>query len=179
MKRFTSRCVSSQSPCLSLRIPANRSYVQCRALHHTSIKAATAHPITAPGPPPKAPEVSGYGEKVDRRRRRAEMLKQGKEIRESQSGKSGSVLRKRFWKDVHVKEVQGRIKSPHGGGHGCERPTKANSPLLMLQTDSRSILTRGLFVRQIRLFSRFRPTNHISRTQLPSSGIYWFPRNKL
>lgn len=32
------------------------------------------------------------------------MLKQGKELRASQSGKS-SPLKKRFWKDVHVKEV--------------------------------------------------------------------------
>lgn len=77
-----------------------------RQLSTTTSCAATALPITAAGPPPSppVPTSSQYGDRIDERRRKAELLKQGKEIRASESGKT-SPLKKRFWKDVHVREV--------------------------------------------------------------------------
>lgn len=83
-----------------------------RQFHQVSSSRATLHPVTAHGPPPGAPtpSASGHGDRLDRRRRQAEMLQQGKEIRASQQSKPGSMLRKRFWKDVHVKEVEGLIQ---------------------------------------------------------------------
>lgn len=90
-----------------------RSSIGCLAeptIRHISSSAprpATALPITATGPPPGAPvpTSSRYGDRVGERRRKAELLQQGKELRNTQSGKKTSPLKKRFWKDVHVKEV--------------------------------------------------------------------------
>jgi hypothetical protein len=43
-----------------------------------------------------------------RRRRQAEMLKNAKELRTASGGKAGGALKKRFWKDVTVQEVDGK-----------------------------------------------------------------------
>jgi ATP synthase F1 complex assembly factor 2 len=77
-----------------------------RQLSSTISRQAVALPITATGPPPRppVPSVSQQDDRIERRRRHAEMLKQGKEIRANQQGKQ-SPLRKRFWKEVHVKDV--------------------------------------------------------------------------
>ncbi|KAL8715487.1 MAG: hypothetical protein Q9220_000822 [cf. Caloplaca sp. 1 TL-2023] len=65
--------------------------------------SANPLPVTHAGPPPTAPlpAASQYGERVDRRRKQAELIKKGQEIRTNQS-KPNSALKKRFWKDVHV-----------------------------------------------------------------------------
>ena len=68
---------------------------------------ATALPITATGPPPNppVPAPSEYGERIDRRRRQAEMLRQSQEARARQKpGSRTNPLKKRFWNDVHVKQ---------------------------------------------------------------------------
>ena len=69
---------------------------------------ATALPITATGPPPDppVPAPSEYGERIDRRRRQAEMLRQSQELRAKQKpGSRTNPLRKRFWNEVHVKQT--------------------------------------------------------------------------
>ncbi|KAK4944836.1 ATP synthase mitochondrial F1 complex assembly factor 2 [Elasticomyces elasticus] len=78
-----------------------------RHIGSTTPRPATALPITATGPPPSAPipTSSQYGDRVDERRRKAQLLQQGKELRNTQSGKKTSPLKKRFWKDVHIREV--------------------------------------------------------------------------
>lgn len=70
--------------------------------------AANPLPFASVGPPPSAPlpATSQYGERVDRRRRQAELLKRGQDLRASQM-KPGSALKKRFWKDVSVKSTPG------------------------------------------------------------------------
>ncbi|KAL8692372.1 MAG: hypothetical protein Q9218_002591 [Villophora microphyllina] len=74
-----------------------------RFLHPSFARSATPLPVTQPGPPPTAPlpAVSQYGERVDRRRRQAELIKKGQEMRTNQS-KPGSAMKKRFWRDVNV-----------------------------------------------------------------------------
>lgn len=74
-----------------------------KCLHTTTSRAATALPNTTAGPPPSAPvpAASQHGERADRKRRQAEMLKRGQELRAGQT-KHGSVLRKRLWKEVNV-----------------------------------------------------------------------------
>ncbi|KAK3168349.1 hypothetical protein OEA41_004796 [Lepraria neglecta] len=66
---------------------------------------ATPFPISVPGPPPPAPApaTSQYGERVDRRRRQAELLKKGQDLRASHM-KPGTAMKKRFWKDVSVQK---------------------------------------------------------------------------
>ncbi|EXJ61531.1 ATP synthase mitochondrial F1 complex assembly factor 2 [Cladophialophora yegresii CBS 114405] len=79
-----------------------------RSISSTSSRCATALPITAAGPPPSAPIPTSpqYGDRVEERRRKAEMLKQGKELRAaSQPASKSKPLQKRFWKEVHVTEV--------------------------------------------------------------------------
>ncbi|KAK5938270.1 ATP synthase mitochondrial F1 complex assembly factor 2 [Knufia obscura] len=80
---------------------------QRRCISSTAPSLATPLPITAAGPPPAPPEPSQYGSRVDLMRKKAAQIQQAKEIRASQQpGNKTSPLRKRFWKDVHVKEVE-------------------------------------------------------------------------
>ena len=82
--------------------------VRFECLHTTTSRGATPFPITLTGPPPAAPvpEASQYGERVDRRRRQAELLKRGQDMRVSQM-KPGTAMKKRFWKDVSVHNDDG------------------------------------------------------------------------
>lgn len=83
-----------------------------RCLHTTSLRPATPLPLTATGPPPAAPRPSAsqYGERVERRRRQAELLKKGQDLRSSQM-KPGSAMKKRFWKNVIVQRDEGTLSS--------------------------------------------------------------------
>ena len=85
------------------RFPA---LVQC--LHTTTPRIANPLPITATGPPPAAPQpaASQYGEQVDRRRRQAELLKRGQDMRATHM-KPGTAIKRRFWKDVSVQTDDG------------------------------------------------------------------------
>ena len=89
--------------------PCSPALLQC--LHTTSPRVATPLPITATGPPPAAPQpaASQYGERVDRRRRQAELLKRGQDMRASHM-KPGTAIKKRFWKDVSVQTDDGMIQ---------------------------------------------------------------------
>lgn len=83
-----------------------------RCLHTTSPRVATPLPITATGPPPPAPQpaASHYGERVDRRRRQAELLKREQDMRASHM-KPGTAMKKRFWKDVSVQTDDGMTQT--------------------------------------------------------------------
>lgn len=80
-----------------------------RPIHSTVVKAANVAPVVGTGPPPEPPiqPAENVHQRVARRRRQAEMLKNAKELRNASSGKGGGGLKKRFWKDVSVKEVDG------------------------------------------------------------------------
>lgn len=86
--------------------PFSPTFSQC--LHTTIPQAATPLPVTATGPPPSAPipAASQFGERVDRRRKQAELLKRGQDLRSSQM-KPGTAMKKRFWKDVSVQTDDG------------------------------------------------------------------------
>lgn len=94
----------------NLPSPYPLALLQC--LHTTSPRVATPLPITATGPPPAAPQpaASQYGERVDRRRRQAELLKRGQDMRASYL-KPGTAIKKRFWKDVSVQTDDGMTNS--------------------------------------------------------------------
>src|SRR5262245_47628547 len=80
-----------------------------RCLHTSAARCATPlpHP-SVPGPPPESPTPSPSDplERVARKKKQAELLKQAREVRTTPS-KPKSVLQKRFWKDVLVKETEG------------------------------------------------------------------------
>jgi ATP synthase F1 complex assembly factor 2 len=76
------------------------------------VKPATVASITASGPPPEAPVASAehYHSRVARRRKQAELLKRGQDLRSIAAGSGGGTAKqKRFWNDVHVKHVDGKL----------------------------------------------------------------------
>ncbi|KAI1337189.1 ATP12-domain-containing protein [Xylariaceae sp. FL0016] len=101
-----------------------------RSIHHTSSTPATVSPGHGAGPPPPAPQpaADSADARIERRRRQAALLEKAKEARiahqaSSKTGSAGTgtggssgsratdraaaLLRKRFWRDVHVREVEG------------------------------------------------------------------------
>jgi hypothetical protein len=81
-----------------------------RCLHTSPPNSATVAPITASGPPPTAPVPSAehVDSRVARRRKQAELLKKGQDLRAVAAGTGGgSAKHKRFWKDVHVRHTDG------------------------------------------------------------------------
>ena len=110
---ITKRIVSlASSPLVYKHLPFPCPPPHPRCLHTTVPRLATPLPITATGPPPAAPQpaASHYGERVDRRRRQAELLKRGQDMRASQT-KPGTAIKKRFWKDVSVQTDEGMTQS--------------------------------------------------------------------
>lgn len=81
-----------------------------RSISQTTGKAANVAPIVGTGPPPQppSPAVANAYERIERRRRQAKLLKEAKDIRSVTAGKSSGGLKNRFWKDVDVKEVDGK-----------------------------------------------------------------------
>ncbi|ORY09818.1 hypothetical protein BCR34DRAFT_486651 [Clohesyomyces aquaticus] len=94
-----------------LRLPgprrAPRPQSQCLCLHTSSSRRATPHPLpSVPGPPPETPSpaASDALDRVARKRKQAELLRQAREIKASPS-RPKTLLAKRFWKDVTVRET--------------------------------------------------------------------------
>ncbi|EAW10873.1 ATP synthase complex assembly protein ATP12 [Aspergillus clavatus NRRL 1] len=70
------------------------------SFHSVSWRAAVAHPITAHGPPPKAPSPAPeFGDLSESRREGNQHASE----QPAQPSKPSSVLKKRFWKNVDVK----------------------------------------------------------------------------
>ncbi|SLM38570.1 Orthogonal Bundle domain in ATP12 [Lasallia pustulata] len=127
MKSLTRRPSSSLFSTSHRTLPSStlppRLY-QC--LHSTAPKPADPLPITTLAPPPSAPlpAASQYGERVDRRRRQAELLKRGQDLRASNM-KPGSAVTKRFWKDVTVQTAEESSAGPnHHTIHLDKRPVR-------------------------------------------------------
>jgi chaperone required for assembly of F1-ATPase len=81
-----------------------------RCLHASAGRHATPSPFpSVVGPPPSTPtpHPSDALERVARKRRQAELVSQAQDIRSSAapSQKPKAMLKKRFWKDVTVKET--------------------------------------------------------------------------
>lgn len=70
-----------------------------RHIHSSPVRAAVAHPITAQGPPPKAPTPEAFKESAA----------QSAGSAESQPSRPNVSLKKRFWKDVHVHGMSGML----------------------------------------------------------------------
>ncbi|KAI0116591.1 ATP12-domain-containing protein [Hypoxylon sp. NC0597] len=88
-------------------------------IHTTPSTPATVSPIHGTGPPPEppTPAADSSSSRLERRRKQAELLEQAQAIRQQSDPSSApkvtgkkardNALRKRFWKDVHVREVDG------------------------------------------------------------------------
>lgn len=108
MKRISQLPVSLRST--QLYSSRTCSIFAQRCLHTSTPLPATVGGMTASGPPPPPPSASAehIESRVARRRKQAELLKRGQDIRAIQAGTgSGSAKTKRFWKHVHVKHAPG------------------------------------------------------------------------
>jgi ATP synthase F1 complex assembly factor 2 len=100
-----------------------------RAIHTNPAQPAKVAPVYGTGPPPEPPLPSAEfaneirDERLARRKRQAEMLKHAgdiKAMREEQRAEQGqenkttkpTSMKRRFWKNVDVKEVNGMLSSP-------------------------------------------------------------------
>ena len=124
-------CICSsllQSSALPLKQSRHGSY---RAINTSRWVRAAILPLTATGPPPAAPvpAASQYGERIERRKRQAAIL------REAQGSRDGSrnakiSLKKRFWKDVTVDEAPDGTYGVHLSGRPLKHPLlKAPLPI--------------------------------------------------
>lgn len=146
--------------------PAQVEACSPRRLHTTPLKGATVAPLVASGPPPKAPVPSAehVDSRVARRRKQAELLKRGQDLRAVAGGTGGGTAKqKRFWKDVHVTHADGMtlVYVP------CESITNVS-----LQKVSKCTSTNVPSVAQPKTSSQSRLINHILHLRLLSNGIF-------
>ncbi|KAH6697233.1 ATP12 protein [Plectosphaerella plurivora] len=103
---------------LPQRLPARMA---ARAISSTTQKPADVAPIVGTGPPPAPPSTNGQDyqgprnsedpiARVQRRRRQAELLKNAKELKNAAQAGPSAGMKRRFWKDVTVKEVDGDLE---------------------------------------------------------------------
>lgn len=91
------------------RTAIQRSRSRCALLHNSTSRSAKPipFPTTAePPPPPPEPAAIVPDDRIDRKRKQAELLQKGRELRANPS-KPATVLQKRFWKEVSVNETPG------------------------------------------------------------------------
>jgi ATP synthase F1 complex assembly factor 2 len=85
--------------------------VRTRPLHTSSFLSANPipFPTTAePPPPPPEPARVQIDDRIDRKKRQAELLQKGCEVRSNPS-RPVTVLQKRFWRNVSVEETSGTL----------------------------------------------------------------------
>ncbi|KAI0124702.1 hypothetical protein BJ170DRAFT_472418 [Xylariales sp. AK1849] len=85
-----------------------------RQIHSSSAASATVSPIHGTGPPPEppTPAADSTAERLERRKKHAALLRAAQAIRATHNSPSKAEVKaqslpKRFWKDVHAKEVDG------------------------------------------------------------------------
>jgi hypothetical protein len=74
----------------------------CRRIHSSPFRSAVAHPVTAHGPPPKAPDAS-----PEFKEPAGSNAQVAPEVESKRPPKLTAALKKRFWKDVHVNGKSG------------------------------------------------------------------------
>ncbi|KAL4784486.1 hypothetical protein BJX76DRAFT_217298 [Aspergillus varians] len=97
---------SAGRPQQPLSTAARYSVPRPRIFHSSTSKAAVAHPVTAHGPPPKAPSPSPEFGKHPTQQAEGEQQPQEGESH-SRPTKKPTALKKRFWKNVDVQRKQG------------------------------------------------------------------------
>jgi ATP synthase F1 complex assembly factor 2 len=106
-----SKAASSLSACRTSRLASLHTVynyrIQSRNIHNSPSTSATPLPhATVPAPPPGPPQQhpTEAQDRLNRKRQQAEAFLAGVNSRPS-PGKPVSILKKRFWKDVSVKET--------------------------------------------------------------------------
>ncbi|KAH8165022.1 hypothetical protein CIB48_g3227 [Xylaria polymorpha] len=113
-------------------------FLAARHIHSTPASPATVSPIHGTGPPPQPPHpaVDNARARFERRKKHAALLERAREVRASDrpasstttttgdtKNKTASPLaRRRFWKHVHVRDVDGALEV-HLDTRPLRRPT--------------------------------------------------------
>lgn len=114
--RPSTRLLQLGTGTLQRATPSSRT--RAAAIHSSAPDPASVNPFHVSGPPPGPPQPAAehpYA-KIERRRKQAELLKKAKDLRnasDSGAAKGKSPLRKRFWDNAHVKEIDGVYSSPY------------------------------------------------------------------
>ncbi|KAL4814541.1 putative ATP12 chaperone protein [Aspergillus spinulosporus] len=99
------RTSAGRRPQQHLSTAVQYNSARLRAFKSSSINAAIAHPVTAHGPPPKAPSPSlGFEKRATQQSNTDDFHEREPQPRPN---KRPTVLKKRFWKDVDVKQIDG------------------------------------------------------------------------
>jgi hypothetical protein len=167
MKRITQLPAVDRSIAIRSCSRAPVSPFRQRCLHTTPPKPATAGPITVSAPPPNPPIPSAthVDSRVARRRKQAELLKRGQDMRSIAAGSGGGTAKlKRFWNNVYVKHADGKL--PSSFFPFLETICQPSN----LQRASKSISTSALSAAPQKPSSTSRTTNHISPPLWPLNG---------
>ncbi|KAK4453454.1 putative mitochondrial protein atp12 precursor [Podospora aff. communis PSN243] len=152
------RLCTAVLPLRQVSATVTKSALACRvarALHHQPPQPAKVVPVYGTGPPPEPPtpnpEFTDASARIARRRRQAELLKQAKEVRAAASArnaasKAGSAspqskstgLKKRFWKEVSVQEIDGALQV-HLDARPLRHPT--TKKIIRLPLSKRALAT--------------------------------------
>jgi ATP synthase F1 complex assembly factor 2 len=115
-----------------------------RHIQSTPTPTASVAPLTAAGPPPAAPvpAAESLDARIARKKKQAELLKRGQDMRGIAAGKGGgSAGSKRFWKDVIVSET------PDGTGYQImldKRPLRTPSKQVLRVPKSKPMLAAAI-----------------------------------
>lgn len=120
-----------------------------RCLHTSSAKEATPSLSSIPGPPPEAPQAAATSlhERVARKRRQADALRQSQQARVNPS-KPTTVLQKRFWKNALVKKTDGGLEV-----HLDTRPVRTAARQVLRLPESKRALATAIAVEWDQLVS--------------------------
>lgn len=100
-----------------------RNASTARFFHSSPLKTAVAHPITAHGPPPKAPAPAAeFGEQQKQEQQQQQAAEEEAKVTETEKETPArpskpSALKKRFWKNVDFRKKPGTLyerKEPGG-----------------------------------------------------------------
>ncbi|GAB1311785.1 ATP synthase mitochondrial F1 complex assembly factor 2 [Madurella fahalii] len=157
MAPATRICLLSLRSSSTTIAPSLRSTTR-RAIHSNPAQPAKVVPVYGTGPPPEPPQPSAEyaaDERIARRKRQAEMLRLAGDIRKQTGGSGKSTgLKKRFWKDVTVREVNGALEI-HLDARPLRHPT--NKTIIRLPT-SKPLLAHALAVEWDQLTSASQAT---------------------
>ncbi|KAI1109429.1 hypothetical protein F5Y14DRAFT_27008 [Nemania sp. NC0429] len=155
--RTVLRLATRQAGPSSLR-HSPRPLLTARYIHGTAASPATVSPVHGTGPPPEppSPAADSANARLERRKRHAALLELAREARASSSKgtaqsstpssttttSTSPLARPRFWKHVHVREVDGALEV-HMDARPLRRPTHKDKEIVRLPT-SKPLLAAAL-----------------------------------
>lgn len=159
-------------------IAVRRNASTARFFHPSPLRTAVAHPITAHGPPPKAPAPApefGEQQKQEQQQQQQQAAEEKAKIAETEKETPArpskpSALKKRFWKNVDVRKKPGRLYERKEAGSLRARDPKADHAM-RYQRNIKFCSIPDLSEHRLRMSSRSLQPSLIWHTRLLWSGM--------